>query len=161
MSIATRNRLSLGPALLTTLVAIQAVSGLGGGLVLVLDPSGGLLGMPLSVLRHGPFTDFLIPGLILMLVLGVLPAFVAAGLWARPAFPAAAPLERAFGEHWSWIGAGVVGAGLLIWLAVELWITGASTLLVAYALLALAVIALALMPDTRRFYRTRRTDAGR
>lgn len=145
--------LPLGPAVLTILVALQALSGLGGGAFLVIDPSGELLGLPLSVLRRGPFVDFLVPGLILMLVLGVLPAFVAAALWTRPRWPALAPLERAFGEHWSWVGAGVVGVGLVLWLAVELWAVGASSLLVAYAVLALAIIAVALIPGTRRFYR--------
>lgn len=153
MSTTMRNRLPLGPALLTVLVTIQALSGLGGGLMLLLDPSGGLIGMPLNVLRNGPFTDFLIPGLVLLLVLGVFPALVAVGLWRRPPLPFAGPLERAFGEHWSWIGSGVTGAGLLIWLAVELWVVGPSSLLLAYALLALAIIALALAPGTRRFYR--------
>lgn len=161
MSTATRSRLPLEPALLIVLVAIQAVSGLAGGAVLVADPSGGILSMPLSVLRHGPFTDFLVPGLILLLVLGLFPATIAAALWTRPRWAAAGPLERAFGGHWSWIGAGVTGAGLLIWLAVELWMVGPSSLLVVYAVLGLAIVALALAPGTRRFYRAGRDARGR
>lgn len=149
----TRRALPAAPALLAVLVAIQALSGLGGGAVLVADPSGGLMGMPLSVLRRGPFADFLVPGLALLLVLGVLPAITAVGLWSRPRLPAARPLERAFGEHWAWICAVVVGMGLLIWLAVELWVVGASWLLVVYAVLAFAVLVLAWLPTTRRFYR--------
>lgn len=161
MAAARRSRLPAGPAGLATLVALQAISGLAGGAVLVIDPSGGLIGMPPSVLRHGPFSDFLVPGVILLLVLGVLPAIVAVALWTRPRWHAAAPLERAFGEHWSWIGAGVVAFGLLIWLAVELWVVGPSSLLVTYAALALAVIALALTPATRRFYGTEPAAPGR
>lgn len=153
MSSATRARLPAGPVVLTSLVALQAVSGLGGGAVLVLDPSGGLMGMPLTVLRRGPFVDFLVPGVILLLVLGVLPAAIAVALWRRPRVEALWRLERAFGEHWSWVGAGVVGVGLLLWLAVELWLVGPSSLLVMYALVALAIIVFALMPSTRRFYR--------
>jgi hypothetical protein len=155
MSSATRRRLAPGPAVLAILVALQAVSGLGGGAVLVIDPSGGLLGMPLSVLRRGPFVDFLVPGVILLLVLGVFPAAVAAALWTRPRWRAMGRLEGAFGEHWSWIFAGVVGVGLLLWFAVQLWVVGPSSLLVAYGLLAVAIVALALMPSTRRFYRAR------
>jgi len=153
MSAATRSRLPLEPALLTVLVGIQAVSGVAGGAALVADPSGGILGMPVSTLRQGPFVDFLVPGLILLLVLGVFPAAVAVTLWTRPRWAAAGALERAFGEHWSWIGAGAVGAGLLIWLAVELWMVGPSSLLVMYAVLGLAIVALALAPRTRRFYK--------
>jgi hypothetical protein len=153
MSSAARSRLPPGPSLLASLVALQAVSGLGGGAILAIDPTGGLVGMPLSVLRRGPFVDFLVPGVILLLVLGVVPAIVAVGLWTRPRWVALRPLERTFGEHWSWVGTGVVGVGLLVWLAVELWMVGPSSLLVLYALLGSAIIVLALMPSTRRFYR--------
>lgn len=155
MVTARRGRLPLGPTVLAILVGLQALSGLAGGAVLVSDPSGGIMGMPLSVLQRGPFADFLVPGVVLLMVLGVLPAIVAAGLWARPRLRAAERLERAFGEHWAWIGAGVVGVGLLIWLAVELWVVGPSSLLVVYAVVGLAIVALALTPSTRRFYRAR------
>ena len=43
-----------------------------GGGTLVIDPSGELLGLPLSVLNDSPFGDFMIPGLILLLFLGFL-----------------------------------------------------------------------------------------
>jgi hypothetical protein len=147
-----RNR-PLGAILLALLVGFQALSGLFGGGVLVADPSGGLLRMPLSVLDHAPFADFLVPGLILLVILGIVPTIVAFALWLRPAWRAARRIERAFGEHWSWVGAGVVGVGLLIWLAVEAWLVGPSSLLIVYAGVGLLIVALALMPSTRRYYR--------
>jgi hypothetical protein len=153
MASVARSRRPWMPAALTVLVGFQAISGLFGGAALVADPSGGVLGLPLSALRRGPFLDFLVPGAILLLVFGVLPAFVAVGLWRRPRWGALAPLERPFGEHWSWVGAGVVGVGLVVWLAVELWAVGPSSLLVLYALVAVAILVLALMPSVRRFYR--------
>lgn len=157
MSSAPPRRLPAGPAVLAVLLAFQGLSGLGGGAILVIDPSGGLLGLPLSVLRRGPFADFLVPGVILLLVLGVLPAVTAVALWVRPRWRAVGWLERALGEHWSWVCAIAVGLGLLIWLAVESWVVGPSALLVLYGVLALAVIAVASMPGTRRFYRVERT----
>ena len=153
---AAPTRHGLSATLLTILVALQAISGIAGGVALVLDPSGGVLQMPVSVLRSGPFTDFLVPGLILLLVLGVVPAAIAVALWSRPRWGAMGWLEGVFGEHWSWVGAGVVGAGLLIWLVVELWMVGPSALLWAYGLLAAAIVAAALAPSTRRFYRAGR-----
>ena len=42
----------------------------GGGLGLVLEPSGANLGMPLEMLNHSPFSDFLVPGLVLLIVNG-------------------------------------------------------------------------------------------
>ncbi|MEJ2293050.1 MAG: hypothetical protein P8Y05_15250 [Deinococcales bacterium] len=153
MARARRSGLPLGPDVLTILVALQAISGLGGGTVLVADPAGGLIGMPLSVLRRGPFVGFLLPGAILLTVLGAFPAAIAAALWRRPRWAALRELERAFSGHGSWVGAGVVGVGLLLWLAVEPCLVGPSSLLVMYSVLALAIAAFAMMPGTRRRYR--------
>jgi hypothetical protein len=58
----------------TGLGALQAFIGLGalaGGFGLVNDPSGGALGLPLSLLEGSPFQDYLIPGLFLMVVNGM------------------------------------------------------------------------------------------
>jgi hypothetical protein len=54
--------------------ALQAFIGLGalgGGFMLVIDPSGSALGVPLNLLEGSPFSDFLIPGIFLLAVNGV------------------------------------------------------------------------------------------
>ena len=54
--------------------ALQVFIGLGaigGGFMLVEDPSGNDLGVPISLLEGSPFTDFLIPGIFLLVVNGV------------------------------------------------------------------------------------------
>ena len=53
--------------------ALQALIGLGaigGGLLLVVDPSGSTLGVPSSLLEGSIFPNFLIPGIFLMVVNG-------------------------------------------------------------------------------------------
>ena len=53
--------------------ALQALIGLGaigGGLLLVVDPSGSALGVPASLLEGSIFPNFLIPGIFLMVVNG-------------------------------------------------------------------------------------------
>ena len=50
---ATRN-------LLIALLAFLGLGAIGGGAVLIISPSGKLMGMPLSILNPSPFTDFLI-----------------------------------------------------------------------------------------------------
>lgn len=42
-----------------------------GGLPLIVDPTGGLLHVPLILLKHSPFRSFLIPGIILFLANGL------------------------------------------------------------------------------------------
>ena len=48
------------------------ISSIVGAVPLILDPSGGLLRMPLSLLSHSPFHSFLIPGIILLFANGIL-----------------------------------------------------------------------------------------
>jgi hypothetical protein len=48
------------------------VTSLMGGIPLILAPSGRLLHMPLSLLAHSPFHDFLIPGVLLTMCNGLL-----------------------------------------------------------------------------------------
>ena len=62
--------------------ALQAFIGLGalgGGFMLVRDPSGSALELPMSLLEGSPFPDFLIPGIFLLAVNGV-GSMIGAGL---------------------------------------------------------------------------------
>ena len=128
--------------------AIQAVSGLAGGLGLVLSPDGSFMQFPADGLEGTPFSDFLIPGLILLIVLGVYPLIVVYGLWRR--------------QSWGWWGAGVLGVGLVIWLVVEVILLGSSLLesgagfaigfWVGYGVVAVIILLLAVLPATRRWY---------
>lgn len=53
------------------LLFFTSVSALFGGLMLIADPSGGLIEMTPAVLKAGPFKDFLIPGIILFAFIGL------------------------------------------------------------------------------------------
>lgn len=57
-----------------TLLFLLSFLGLGaifGGGVLIISPSGKMFGMPLSMLDNSPFNNFLIPGIILFSLLGL------------------------------------------------------------------------------------------
>lgn len=49
----------------------NAASALFGGYMLIDDPTGDALQMPVDAMKNGPFRDFLIPGVVLFSVLGV------------------------------------------------------------------------------------------
>lgn len=60
--------------LYATQSAIHLIVGIGalfGGALAIADPYGALFGMPADVLKKGPFTSFLIPGLFLFFVIGL------------------------------------------------------------------------------------------
>jgi hypothetical protein len=52
------------------------MTSLAGAVPLIVDPSGKLLSMPLSLLEHSPFRSFLIPGIILLIANCLLSFFV-------------------------------------------------------------------------------------
>lgn len=138
-------------SLLIALMAFQAVSALGGGAAMLVAPRGG--GLPLEMLAGSPFETFLIPGLLLFFVLGVLPAIATWALLARPRWAAMAPLERTFGAHWSWPFAGALGIALVVFIAVEATMIGGHWLQGLYGGVGLALLALTLWPATRGYYR--------
>lgn len=53
------------------LLLVNGLGALYGGFLLMLDPSGSKMQMPLSYLEHSPFSNYLIPGIILFIVNGL------------------------------------------------------------------------------------------
>ncbi len=127
--------------ILMLLMLFQAASGLYGGFSLVSEPSGGMLQMPLSILDGTPFSNYLVPGIILLLLLGVVPLMVLPALW-RPV-------------KWAWDGALGVSVALISWIGVQILMVGyapAPPLQLIYGSLGVIMLILVLLPPVRRFY---------
>lgn len=127
--------------LLMMTMLFQGLSGVVGGIGLVADPSGSNMRIPVSWLEGSPFNDYLIPGLILLTVLGVFPLFVVYGLWKR--------------LLWSWAAALLVSLALVIWILVEILIIGyhpMPPLQLIYGGIGIAMIILVLLPSVRLHY---------
>jgi hypothetical protein len=111
---------------------LLSIGALGGGLVLMIAPRGEIIPLPLSALAGSPFDTYFVPGLILFAVLGFGPLVAARLAWLRhPLAPTAAF---------------IVGAGLLIWVAVEIAIIGYSNeppLQAIYGLLGVVIVLVA------------------
>jgi hypothetical protein len=87
-----------------------AIGALAGGIVFIIAPDGSIMQMPVSVLAHSPFSDFLIPGLILFLFNGV--GNLVAGIFSVRRLPVAGFLGIFF------------GLGLIIWIFVQVSVIG-------------------------------------
>lgn len=99
----TANRISNSAWWVLVVVTVfNAVSAIGGGIGLAFANGAGI---PLSVLGEGPFTSFVMPGLILLLVVGGTQTLAAVSLIAR----------RGSALLWS----AVAGFGMVIWIYVE------------------------------------------
>jgi hypothetical protein len=145
----------LAPYLLLLLLFFQAVSGLLGGVTLTLSPSGSLMRFPKDQLAKSPFPNFLIPGLILLLLLSVYPSLVFYGLLRRPNWGWAQALNVHKDMHWSLTHALYVGIILILWIDVEMIWISYSALQTIYGLVGVAMVIVALTPGARRFYSVR------
>jgi hypothetical protein len=124
---------------LTAPILLQGISGLVGGCALMADPSGALIGLPLVWLQGTPFSDYFVPGIILLSVLGVCPLVVGWGLWR--------------GRSWAWYGSLLVGASLAIWILVEILMIGYQPdppLQAFYGLLSLVILVLSSARSVRQ-----------
>ena len=138
--------------LLVFFLVFLAVGGLYGGVAMLLDPTGGALQMT-EVLPSLPVPDYTLPGLFLLVVMGVAPLLLAYGLLARPAWAWAEPLSRATRHHWAWVGTLALGVVLGVWLVVQGLLIGFRwPIQYVTALNGIAIVALALVPAVRRRY---------
>ena len=128
--------------ILLVLILFQGLSGVVGGIGLILDPTGRSLQLPIEWLEGSPFSDFLIPGLILLFVLGIYPLVVLYGLWRK--------------LKWAWFAAFTVGTALIIWIGVEILIIGyhpQPPLQLIYGLVGLFILIFVFLPSVRLYYK--------
>lgn len=121
-------------------LSFQGLSGLAGGVGLMGDPTGTSLRIPQEWLAGSPFSDYLVPGLILLILLGALPLVVVWGVWA------AAP--------WAWAASLGIGVMLVVWIGVQISIVGyqpSPPLQVVYGTLGLGIIALTQFPSVHAY----------
>jgi len=145
---ATRN-------ILISLLLFLGVSAIGGGGALIISPSGKLLGgLPLSILAHSPFPDFLIPGIILFTILGLFPCFISYALMKKPTNSIAEYFNLFKDMHWAWSFSIYIGFALIIWIQVEtIYINGTGWLQTFYILYSIPIILVALLPRVRILYK--------
>jgi hypothetical protein len=119
-----------------------AVTSIGGGGILLDDPSGKSMDIQFIV-PYLPFNlhDFYLVGVWLIAVFGMLPIVLAAGLW--------------FGKGWAWIGSIGLGAIVVTWILAEIYLFYSFGFVFFYPLVggigALTIIALCL-PSTKRYF---------
>jgi hypothetical protein len=136
-----------------TLIILLCFLGIGaifGGGAMIIDPSGELLQMPISMIENTPFTDFLFPGIILFSAFGLVPGLVVWGLITRRRVSFLEYLNILPDMHWAWTFVIYIGFGLVIWIQIQMQvINDVHWVHDLYTYWAILLIALALMPGVR------------
>ena len=135
-----------------TLLAFLALGGFVGGVAFVTDPTGASIGAKLAWLEKTPVSDFLLPGLFLLVVYAIGSLVLIAGLVWRPAPGVLGRIDAALHQHWAWPGTIAMGATLVVWILYELTIFSERMVLQPILLgVGAAMIAICAAPSIRRY----------
>jgi hypothetical protein len=127
--------------------------GLYGGIAMLLDPSGGSLQMT-EVLSLLPVSNYVLPGLFLLFIMGVLPLFLIYSLLARPNWSWLDSTFRQIKYYWAWTGTVILGVILAIWLIVEGVMIGFKwPIQYVTAVNGLFILIFVFFPSVRKFYK--------
>lgn len=126
---ASRARAAVRRRALVGLELVTGAAGLAGGLLLAVAPDGALLMADPAALNGSPFTDWRIPGVLLATLVGG--GFLLTGWWQHRAGAWARELSM------------LAGAGLIAFEAAELAWIGFQPLEAVFAVVGVAVLALA------------------
>jgi hypothetical protein len=141
--------------ILIALLLFLGITAMIGGALLIISPSGKLIGgLPLSILAHSPFSDFLFPGIILFSVLGIAPCLTSIALIKKPKSEFAEKLNLFRDMHWAWSFTIYIAFALIIWIQVEtIFVQSVGWLQTFYLLYAIPIIVFALLPKVRNIYK--------
>src|SRR5699024_1012526 len=99
------------------------------------------------------FPSYLIPGLILIGILGILPVITALGLMKKWDWQWPESLNIYQDKHWSWTFSLYIGFALIIWITVQVFIIKTLAILhFIYIILGLIIQMITLLPTVQRKY---------
>ena len=138
--------------LLALLLLFIGIGALISGPMLFLSPKGEAMQMSLDYLEGSPFPNYLVPGIILFLFIGVFPVFIGYGLLRTPGWRWPNVINPVKTSHWAWAGAWATGIIMLMWISVETVLLGyISFLQPLIGAWGAIIIILAFWPSTKQY----------
>ena len=124
-----------------------ALGAIRGGAVLIISPTGEMIGLPLSSFKNMPFNSYLIPGII--------PLLVIIALLKKPKSRIAGLINIFKDMHWSWTFSIYIAFTLIGWIHIQLIFLqgGVYWLHTFYMFYAILIILIALLPQMRYLYK--------
>jgi hypothetical protein len=140
--------------ILIYLLGFLGLGALGGGGVLILSPSGEMMGMPLKMIQNSPFSSFLIPGIILFVVLGLMPILLIYALIEKPKWRLPEYFNVFTDMYWAWTYTIYISFALIIWIQTEeIYLKAVHWSHSLYIGVALVILFVALLPQIRLLYK--------
>jgi len=122
--------------ILIFILILLGLGGLAGGGIMLMDPSGAMIGLPSDMLKELPILNFILPGFFLVGVMGIAPLMIAFALWKR--------------LSWAWsmaVGQGVV---LVLWICLQILLWGAPAgIQILYLVWGFAIVAVCFLPGVK------------
>ncbi len=141
------------------ILGFLALGAIGGGIILIIAPKGELIGIPLSEFKNIPFDNYLIPGIVLFSILGIIPLLLIIALLKKPESKIAEQLNVFKDMHWSWTYSIYITFTLIGWIQIQLIFLQSSVhwLHTFYMFYAILIISVVLLPQMRYLYKKKKT----
>lgn len=136
------------------LLFILSVNAFYGGVCLIIQPDGSLLGIEAECFANMPFQNFLFPGILLILFLGIFPLVSLIGLFSKRKFKKFNTINFFPEKHWGWTYALYTGIITNIWIIVQQLFIGYFVLQPIIAALGMFIIIATLLSRVQKYYTT-------
>jgi hypothetical protein len=142
--------------LLIITVLIQSSAAIFGGINLIYDPTGISIRLPISLLKGTYFSDFLLPGILLFVLIGLIPLFLIIPLILKPKWHGFNQLNIYKGYHWVWTYTLYNSIILISWINIQLVVLNNGSMIHGIVgILGTIMLILTLLPSVKSYYRNR------
>ncbi|WP_280772046.1 hypothetical protein [Salipaludibacillus daqingensis] len=125
-----------------------------GGGAFIIDNTGEIINMPISLLESTPFTNFFVPGLILFFILGIIPLIIAISLLKTKERKRVQRFNLFKDNYWAWSFSLYIGFALIIWINVQVFLINAVEVVhLVYIGIGVAIQAVTLLPSVQQYYK--------
>jgi hypothetical protein len=126
-----------------TLLILLGLGGISGGIALLADSSGQLLGLPAGMIENLFITNHVFPGIFLLVVMGFLPYWAWYLVWTGHRLGRAVVFAQ--------------GVILIFWILFQILLWGRpAAIQIIYLVWGLALIGMAALPHTRNYFAANR-----